>query len=215
VLTLPSRVPVSPPLPAVRVSPPLPAVVRANDLLVVTGRVLHAPAGTDAVLESKQALGWRILARRHVGKRRGLFTLRWRVVVKASTPVSLRVAALEGHRLLAATAPQQELVGPAPVYCHAPTPPTVVPAGDGWITGGVYFAGGPAPGLYGCERGRHTVTATNRAGMVVATVLVAAGRSYTLVLAPGRYELASGFCRGSATVRAGKATRADTVCAVP
>jgi hypothetical protein len=39
--------------------------------------------------------------------------------------------------------------------------------------------------------------------------------SYTLVLPAGRYMLASGGCHGTATVTAGRQTRANTYCLYP
>jgi hypothetical protein len=110
----------------------------------------------------------------------------------------------------------QSAIGPAPVLCAPPTPPAVnIPAGDGWIVGGRYTIGGPFPGIDVCDGDQYTVTATDANGVVQATQTVAGGQSYTLVVPAGQYTLDSDFCRGMATVTAGRQTQADTTCAVP
>jgi hypothetical protein len=128
----------------------------------------------------------------------------------------LRVTARRAGKLLAATAPAQTAIGPAAVYCKPPAPPAVnIPAGDGWIVGGLYIEGGPFPGIYECSSQAYTVLAKNSSGAAAAHENVPGGHSYTLVVPAGNYTLQSNFCRGSATVTAAKRTRANTYCYVP
>jgi len=149
--------------------------------------------------------------------------MQWPVPEVRSLTVRLTLRA--GSRELASTAtstvyPRKALVK----RCSAPRPPTNVPAGDGWVTGGVYTVGGPAPGIDVC-RGALTLTVSNQSGVVVATSQVPQGASYTLVLPAGNYELAVGpklaagatisECQGTASVTAGQETRANTVCSIP
>jgi len=116
---------------------------------------------------------------------------------------------------VAVSAATQVMVGQAPVYCAAPAPPPQVPAGDGWVVGGLYIEGGPYPGIHRCFAGDYTITVHDQAGNTVATQHVQDGQSYTLVLPAGSYALSSGFCRGVATVTAGRRSTADTLCDVP
>jgi hypothetical protein len=124
---------------------------------------------------------------------------------------------------LAATPPRESSVessggssGGAPgAGCNSPAPPGSVPAGDGWIVGGVYSEGGHPPGTPRCAGVSYTVTATNPAGKVVKSQTVAADDSYTLVVPAGSYNLASGACRATATVTAGQQTDADIYCRYP
>ena len=90
-----------------------------------------------------------------------------------------------------------------------------VPVGDGWITGGLYGEGGPYPGFDECSSEPYTETATDGSGMVVSSQNVAARHSYTLVVPAGSYALKSGGCRGMATVKAGRETKANTYCLYP
>jgi hypothetical protein len=93
-----------------------------------------------------------------------------------------------------------------------------LPPGDGYIVGGVYSVGGPAPSSTACSGRANTVTLENSAGITVATQEVAPGESYVFIVPPGSYTLfvgRVGLCGGSATVAAGQATKADTICPVP
>jgi hypothetical protein len=197
-------------------SKPLPSLARIGQLVSVTGQVRGAPLGTRAMLELRRASGWRAVADASL-RTRGAFTIRWRVGKRTAIgPVMLRVAAVHRGRVLAATRPAQSGVGPAPVYCAPPVLPGVdIPVGDGWIAGGRYNEGGAYPGISACDSQPYTIAATNAAGKVVAIQNVEGGDSYTLVVPAGSYKLGSNFCFGSATVRAGKQTKADTVCPVP
>jgi hypothetical protein len=197
--------------PVVTVAPPLPQAVRGGATVVVSGRIRNAPAGVAVVLEQKAASGWRVLVRGRIEASR--FTLRWRP--HAPGLIKVRAALRLHSRDLAVSAAGQVVVGQAPVYCAAATPPASLPAGDGWIGGGVYIDGGPYPGIHACASGDHTVTVLDRAGNTVATQHVPDGESYAIVLPAGGYTLSSGFCRGSATVVAGVESQADILCFVP
>jgi hypothetical protein len=183
------------------------------------GSVRGAPAGSVVILEQLKARHhWSAITRAPV--RGGHFFMQWSVPEVRSLTVRLMLRA--GSRALANTAPST--VYPRKVLvkrCSAPIPPASVPAGDGWVTGGVYTVGGPAPGIDEC-RGASTLSVSNQSG-VVATQQVPEGASYTLVLPAGNYELAAGsklapgvtLCQGTAIVTAGQETRADTVCSIP
>jgi len=186
------------------------------------GSVRGAPAGSVVILEQLKARHrWSAITRAPV--RGGHFFMQWSVPEVRSLTVRLTLRA--GSRALVSTAPGT--VYPRKVLvkgCSTPRPPANVPAGDGWVTGGVYTVGGPAPGLDVC-RGALTLTVSNQSGVVVATSQVAEGASYTLVLPPGSYNLAAGSrlaagltiseCQGTASVTAGQETRANTVCSIP
>lgn len=202
---------------AIVLSAPLPTSAHQGDTVTITGRVRRARRARTAVLELMRPPGaWRAAATGRVGST-GRFTLRWSVPGSAHVGlVTLRVIARRGHATLARTGPTQSAIASAPVLCAPPVPPAVdIPVGDGWIVGGLYNVGGPFPGIDECDGSAYTVTATDSSGVVQATQNVAAGHSYTLVVPAGAYTLASGFCRGSATVTAGQQTKADTVCPVP
>lgn len=195
---------------------PLPNLVRIAQRVTVSGHVRNAPRGAHIALESKRTGRWRVVTRTRLGGS-GAFSLRW--LVQKSTalgPVKLRLVLTSRGQPLFSTAPVQTSIGSAPVYCHAPVPPAVnIPSGDGWIVGGVYSQGGPFPGFYECAGSTYTVTATNPSGAVVASETVPPLGSYTLVLPAGRYALASDACRGSASVVAGRETKANTYCDDP
>lgn len=195
---------------------PLPSVVRISQRITVAGRVRRPPRGAQVALQSTRTARWRWVTSTSL-PRSGAFTLHWRVSAGAATgPLKLRVVLIERGRRLLATSPSQSFVGPAAVYCSPPVPPAVnIPVGDGWIVGGVYSQGGPFPGIYQCAASSYTVTATDASGTVAATQTVAALHSYTLVVPAGDYTLASGACRGVATVTAGRQTEADTNCDFP
>lgn len=224
--------------PTILLSQPLPTVVRQGQVVLVKGRVRGAvvvpPPCSGACILFVELQGRRVdgptrtasfdvLARTTCCEQHQRFAITWRVPKKlAFGQLSLRVAvvyppAAPDRRLLAATPSRQTLVGPQPVYCAPPVAPMVnIPAGDGWIVGGAYIAGGPAPGIYDCESQAYTVTAVNQGGAAVASNHVAAGQSYTLVVPAGTYQLKGQPCGfGSATVRAGKETKANAVCPVP
>jgi hypothetical protein len=100
--------------------------------------------------------------------------------------------------------------------CAAASVPTAVPSGDGWIVGGVYLDGGPFPGIYECLGTAQTVEVFAVAsGTLATTVHVPARESYSIVLPAGSYTLQAAGCHGTATVVAGHATSADTVCNIP
>jgi hypothetical protein len=154
--------------------------------------------------------GWHTLLT--VSLRGENFTLHWHV---RSREFQLRVALLSGPHRIAASAPASVLVGSAIVRCHPAATPTNLPAGDGWIAGGVYLQGGPAPGIDQCQSTSSTVTATSLSGSVVASQKLAGGDGYALVVPAGTYRVQDGECRGDATVIAGRRTVADTDCDFP
>jgi hypothetical protein len=197
----------------VRVTATIPGVVTAGMAVTIPGRTTHAPAGASAELEGRapSAGRWTVLSRATVT--RGRFSLRW--TPRTSAFLTSRVIVVLRGATLASTKTAAILVGAAPVYCAAPSPPGMLTDGDGYIVGGVYNVGGPAPGITVCQGQANTVTLTGVTGATIATQNVAAGQSYTFVVAPGVYTLSTGFCHGTATVRSGAETKADTVCPVP
>jgi hypothetical protein len=201
--------------PRVIASPP--SQGRVGEVAHVSGRVRHAPRGARVVLEKHLAGGqWAVVALAPLQGTR--FSLDWQP--KVAGFVMLRLALrLSGHDL-AISHTASALVGHANVYCSKAPAPTNLPAGEGWITGGLYIAGGPAPGIFACEGGSHTVSVSDQSGAVVATQQVTGPASYTFILPAGQYKLSepgAGYCRSeqSVTVTAGAETKADTVCDVP
>ncbi len=199
----------------VRLVAQLPPVAHVGERVVTVGTERGAPRGSIAELERRPRAGgrWLVLARAPI--RHGHFKLSWRV---ASSDVEVRVLVLRGHAILARTPTRSVLVGPAPVYCGPAAVPATLPAGDGIIVGGLYTAGGPAPGIFECQGAPYTVTLTNATGVTVLTQQVGAGLSYGLVVPAGSYVLSVPGdirCTGQATVSVGKITRANTVCNVP
>ena len=208
----------APAQPSIRLARRLPSVVRIGDTVTIAGRLAPAPPQRPTIaLQGRRLRSWLTLARTrptHAGR----FTLRWHVRDGTLTgPLQLRVLALGGGRIVAATQPVTAGVGPRVVRCAAPVPPgTDIPAGDGWIVGGLYDEGGPFPGIDQCSSSAYTITATASDGTVAATQAVAGDQSYTLVVPAGTYALsASHLCRGQATVTAGQQTVANTICAFP
>jgi hypothetical protein len=201
--------------PSISFSKPPPGVVRIGQSVLIRGRAHDVPVGATAVLQGKRQSGWARLARHTVG-RRGIVTVRWTVAKgTAIGPISLRLAVRRRGRVLAASRPAPSAIGSAYVPCSPPTPPPLIPHGDGWITGGVYGEGGPFPGIDACVSQRYTIEALDSGGSVAARETVAGGHSYTLVVPSGSYTLKSDGCRGRATVRAGQQTKADTFCLYP
>lgn len=135
--------------------------------------------------------------------------------VASAWEFQLRATLLSGRRRVAASAAVPLLVGSAIVRCHPAAPPASLPAGDGWIQGGVYIEGGPAPGLDECQGTPSTVTVTADSGQLVASQNLIGGDGYALVVPAGSYQLRDGECRGMATVIAGRRTVADTDCDFP
>jgi hypothetical protein len=209
---------------AIALSQPLPTLVRVGQTVTIRGRLTPGMKGVEIALEDRgpngqQPSSWgRLIEARAAAN--GAFSLRWRVGQGSSRLVQARVAAIQRRRTIAATAAAQLAIGPAAVPCAAPVPPAVnIPVGDGWIEGGLIIQGGAFPGVYECESQPYTVTATNTAtGAVAATMNVAGGHSYTLVVAAGSYTLTTTMgCpgRGTATVSAAMGTTANAFCDVP
>jgi hypothetical protein len=196
---------------------PLPVMIRIDQRMTVRGRVAHAPAGARVALQSgANAKGprWAVQASTSVPGD-GAFRLRWHVGPHTQRLIQLRVVVLRGRNVVAATAPQRTFVGSRAIHCDPPAPPGRVPPGDGWIVGGAYLEGGPFPGIDECEGSAYTAKAIDDAGAVVTSETVPARHSYTLVVPAGHYEVQAGVCRGSATVIAGRQTKADAICAIP
>lgn len=202
--------------PSIRLARPVPHVVRIGDTLTIRGRVQHTPPRPSIALQTTRTQPWVTVARAWPASG-GRFVLRWHVGPRTLTgPWLLRVAVLVAGRALTATHSVTVGVGSAFVRCAAPVPPAInIPAGDGWIVGGLYDEGGPFPGIDECSSSGYTITATAADGTVAATQTVAGGHSYTLVVPAGTYTLNAHFCRGQATVTAGRQTAANTICAFP
>ena len=112
--------------------------------------------------------------------------------------------------------------------CAPPAPPSTVPAGSGWLTGGVYTGGGP-PGRQasGCGFAAYQIVLiAPGSGEVLVSQQVAAGHSYTIVAPAGTYALRAyygpvggmEYCPGksaSFTVTAGAGVEERAVCDVP
>ena len=182
-----------------------------GERLSIAGRVSAAPAGARMVLEVRSSSRWRIVA--HARERGGRFTISW--LPPASSTLSLRLALRAGGRVRALSSVVRLRTGRAPVYCRQAPKPSGVPAGDGWVVGGLYDSGGPAPGIFECSSAAYSIVALDEAGEVVKTVQVAGGRGYAIVLPAGSYELRSSdscFSEEAVTVVAGRSVRADTIC---
>jgi hypothetical protein len=103
-----------------------------------------------------------------------------------------------------------------PDYCAEPSPPINVPAGDGWIVGGLYLSGGPYPGIFACQDASYEVTVTNEEGTVVATQQVTSGgQGYTFILPPGRYTLTADGPTATSAVTAGAQTKTNIISPIP
>jgi hypothetical protein len=201
--------------PRVIVTSSLPVPLRAGDHVTIAGRVNHAPAGARIALETSRSRGWTVAVQDTPGVR-GAFRLRWLIPDADTGLLYVRTAALLDGRVVAATKRMSEIIGQPVVRCSAPAPPAAVPAGDGWIVGGLYIEGGAFAGLDQCSAGAYSVTATRRATGAATTVGVAGGHSYTIVLPAGAYTLTPGCgVPTEATVVAGHQAVANTRCLVP
>jgi hypothetical protein len=193
-----------------RVRPGYGETVRLSQVVLVSGTVTHSPAHTRIQLQGRSAAAWHaLLTASFHGEQ---FTLHWHVRARE---FQLRAVLLSGRHRIATSAVASLLVGSAIVRCHPATAPANLPAGDGWIEGGVYLQGGPAPGIDQCQSNSSTVTATSASGYVVASQSLPAGDGYALVVPAGTYQLHDGECTGEATVTAGRRTVADTDCDFP
>jgi hypothetical protein len=200
---------------------PIPATVQVGERLTIAGHVRKGPRRARVALESSTGRHWQIKASTAL-KRGGAFTVRWLIPDRTETgPLKLRLILKKKSRLLANTPPAESAVGSSTGVGSSSGPcgtrPAVgsVPAGDGWIVGALFSEGGHPPGTPRCASESYSVTASNSAGMAVATQLVPAGDSYTLVVPAGDYTLRSGGCRGAAAVNAGQQTDANVDCLYP
>jgi len=193
-----------------RVLPGYSETVRLGQVVAVSGAVTHRPAHARIQLQGGTTAAWHaLLTASFHGDH---FTLHWHVRTR---PFQLRAVLLSRRHRIATSAVALVLVGPAIVRCHPAGSPADLPAGDGWIEGGVYLQGGPAPGIDQCQSGSSTVAATSVSGSVVASQNLAGGDGYALVVPAGSYQLRDGECTGEATVIAGRRTVADTDCDFP
>jgi len=189
-----------------------------GQLLVLKGRLNRAPGDrSEAQLEEQAGGAWTRVARAAINGQR--FTLRWTTPAVSAAPVFIRVRVLRRGRVLATSIRSRLIIPTPPVLCAPPSPPPpYLPPGAGWIVGGAYIIGGPAPGIDACLSDAYTVTARyTGTETVAATQAVAGGRSYTLVLPAGSYALAANGCSTyqPVVVTAGTATHADVDCDVP
>jgi hypothetical protein len=193
-----------------RVRPGYGETVRVGQVVTVSGTADHRPAHARVELQGRITAGWHTLVT--VALRGDRFTLHWHVRARE---FQLRATLVSGRRRIASSETAPVLVGSAIVRCRPAAPPATLPAGDGWIQGGVYLQGGPAPGIDQCQSSSSTLTATSPGGQMVASQNLAGGNGYSLVLPAGAYQLRDGECRGMATVTAGRRTAADTDCDFP
>ena len=192
----------------------VPTLLAGGEVLKLSGSESGAPRRAHVQLEERVAHGWKVVARSPL--RRGGFVLSWRP--PADSLLNVRITVRSATRVLAYSAAVRVRVGSAPRYCPQAPAPSSVPAGDGWIVGGLYYSGGPAPGIFECHGGPYTVAAVDEAGAQTGAVTVADGAaSYVLVLPAGSYELQSELSCYSdeVTVVAGKGVKADTICNIP
>jgi hypothetical protein len=193
-----------------RVRPGYSETVRQGQLVAVSGTVTHLSAHGRIELQGRLTAGWHTLLR--VPLKDDAFTLHWHV---RGRDFQLRAVLLSDAGRVATSAVAPILVGSAIVRCRPAPAPTHLPAGDGWISGGVHLLGGPAPGIDQCQSSPSTVIATSAAGNRAASLSLRGGDGYSLVLPAGSYRLRDGQCRGTATVIAGRRTVADTDCDFP
>jgi hypothetical protein len=127
-----------------------------------------------------------------------------------------------------ATAPRDAHEGAASSSTCAPAEkPADLPAGDGWITGAVYFGGGPPQALVSScgYRSYEIVIATAETAEVVAMQEVPPEQSYAIPAPPGTYTLkaywgpvgSNYYCPGeeySVTVVANKPATENGECAI-
>ncbi len=202
--------------PRVRLANGIPTLLAAGEAVRLRGRVIAALAGERIALEDRPQTGGRWSIAKRAPIRDGRFELSWKP--PADSSLALRIALRASGRVLALSTTVAMRVGAAPVYCPRASPPSELPAGDGWILGGLYDSGGPAPGVFDCQRGPYEITALDEAGEPAAMEQVS-GNDYVLVLPPGNYQLAANesscLSEAAATVVAGKGTLANTICNIP
>jgi hypothetical protein len=193
-----------------RVRPGYGETVRLGQVILVSGTVTRPPAHARIQLQGRTTGAWHALLT--VSVHREHFTLHWHVRAR---DFQLRAVLLSGRHPIATSAVGSVLVGSAIVRCHPAAAPANLPVGDGWLEGGVYLQGGPAPGIDACQSTSSTVTATTPSGYVAASQNLDGGDGYALVVPAGTYQLRDGVCRGEATVIAGRRMVADTDCDFP
>ena len=142
-----------------RVRPGYGETVRLGQAVAVSGTVTHSPAHAHIQLQGRTTAAWHALLT--VSFRVDNFTLHWHVRARQ---FQLRAVLLSGRHRIATSTVASLLVGSAIVRCRPTAAPADLPAGDGWIEGGVYLQGGPAPGIDQCQSRSSTVTATSVSG---------------------------------------------------
>jgi hypothetical protein len=193
-----------------RVRPGYGETVRLGQVVAVSGTATHRPAHARIQLQGRTTAAWHTLLT--VSFHSDNFTLHWHVRARE---FQVRAILLSERHRIATSAVASVLVGSAIVRCHPAPAPVNLSASDGWIEGGVYLQGGPAPGIDQCQSSSSTVTAISVGGSVAASQTLAGGDGYALVVPAGTYQLHDGECTGNATVIAGRRTVADTDCDFP
>lgn len=198
--------------PIVELTGGVPQVLAAGSPLKVSGRVLRAPRGALVELQRRTAGGpWRVVA--HAAPHRGTFHLSWKP--PAESTLTLRITLRSAARVVSFSTPFQLRTGQKPHLCALPSvQPSSIPAGDGWVEGGEYDSGGPAPGIFACQSGPYTVTASDEEANPTTSMQVT-GTSFVLALPPGFYELetASGcYSEEVVQITAGKGVKANVIC---
>lgn len=201
-------------VPSVRLTGSVPNLLAAGQSLALSGQVRHAPSGSRLQLERRLGAGWHAVA--HARLRGATFKLTWSPPPQAT--LTLRITLRGSGRLLSYSSAFTVRTGRKPRYCPtARVNPASIPAGDGWIYGGEYDSGGPAPGIFECVTAPYTLEALGEGGEAAATLQVGTG-DYVLALPPGYYELETvGGCASEAQVKvsAGKGVQANVVCQIP
>jgi hypothetical protein len=197
-----------------RISASVPSAPRAGERVEIRGRVADAPRATKVLLEEHDSAGsWKSIA--SVRVRAGRFTLTWRPLTAQRLAVRLTVR--HHGRVLTRSNTVQINVGRPLEYCPEPPAPTNLPSGDGWIYGGVYDSGGPAPGIFACRSGPYEVSATGEAGTTVASEMVLGRESFVLVVPQGLYTVHAPTCGFSeeVSVAPGEGSKVEAVCSIP
>lgn len=201
-------------VPKVHLDGPIPTLLSAGERVKLSGRVSGGSRGEQIALESHAGGAWKIVKRAPVSA--GAFKLAW--TPAAGQTLTLRLTLRLAGRVIAYSSKLTLRVGPAPQFCPKAPAPTSVPAGDGWVYGGLYDSGGPAPGVFNCQSGPYTVVAVDEAGQPALSQPVS-GMDYVLLLPAGSYELeadeSSCFSEAAVLVVAGKGVKANTICDVP
>jgi hypothetical protein len=140
-----------------RIRPGYGETVRLGQVVAVSSTATHPPAHARIQLQGRMTAAWHALLT--VSFHGDNFTLHWHVRARE---FQLRAMLLSGRHRIATSAVASLLVGSAIVRCHPAAAPANLSASDGWIEGGVYLQGGPAPGIDQCQSRSSTVIAGRR-----------------------------------------------------